>query len=74
MELIARLSASMASPCRPSARALPELGRAARLHQEPALSVDRYEAYPAWVLRKNESDECKRANKPYRSDPDLPPQ
>ncbi len=36
--------------------------------------VDRYEADPAWVLRKNEFDECKRANKSYCSDPGPPPQ
>ena len=36
--------------------------------------VDRYEAYQAWVFRKNEFDECKRANKSYCSDPGSPPQ
>jgi len=35
--------------------------------------VDRYEAYQAWVLRKNEYDECKRSNKSYCSDPGPAP-
>ena len=36
--------------------------------------VDRYEAYQAWVLRRNEYDECKRANRSYCSDPGPAPQ
>lgn len=37
--------------------------------------VDRYEAYQAWVLRRNEYDECKRGGqKSYCSDPGPAPQ
>ena len=36
--------------------------------------VDRYEAYQAWVLRKNEYDECKRGNRSSCSDPGPAPQ
>jgi hypothetical protein len=36
--------------------------------------VDRYEAYQAWVLRKNEYDECKRGNRSSCSEPGPAPQ
>jgi hypothetical protein len=36
--------------------------------------VDRYEAYQAWVLRRNEYDECKRASRSSCSDPGPSPQ
>jgi uncharacterized protein len=35
--------------------------------------VDRYEAYSAWVLRKNEYDDCKRSSRSYCSDPGPAP-
>lgn len=35
--------------------------------------VDRYEAYQAWVLRKNEYDDCKRAGRSSCSDPGPAP-
>jgi hypothetical protein len=35
--------------------------------------VDRYEAYTAWVLRKNEYDDCKRANRSFCTDPGPAP-
>jgi hypothetical protein len=37
------------------------------------VKVDRYEAYTAWVLRKNEYDDCKRSNRSYCSDPGPAP-
>jgi hypothetical protein len=36
--------------------------------------VDRYEAYQAWVLRRNEYDECKRASRSSCRDPGPAPQ
>lgn len=36
--------------------------------------VDRYEAYQAWVSRKNDYDECKRMNRSNCSDPGPSPQ
>jgi hypothetical protein len=36
--------------------------------------VDRYEAYQAWVLRKNKYDDCKRANRSSCTDPGPTPQ
>ena len=36
--------------------------------------VDRYEAYQAWVLRRNEYDDCKRQNRSSCSDPGPAPQ
>lgn len=36
--------------------------------------VDRYEAYQAWVLRRNEYDECKRLPRSSCSDPGPAPQ
>jgi uncharacterized protein len=36
--------------------------------------VDRYEAYLAWVLRRNEYDDCTRSGRSYCSDPGPAPQ
>lgn len=37
------------------------------------VKVDRYEAYTAWVLRKNEYDDCKRSSRSNCSDPGPAP-
>ena len=36
--------------------------------------VDRYEAYTAWVIRRNDYDDCRRAGRSGCSDPGPAPQ